>query len=111
MQSAKERHSDHVFRYNVINQPLLRIPGELMTGQVDHSQDNDTCRKLITLGYARSNRVRLYGSEVELVSDPFPHREGGIAVEVVEGQSPARTVKLPLSVVQVARSTPEKRTA
>jgi hypothetical protein len=82
-----------------------------VTGQVDRSHDQDTCRKLISLGYGRSNRVRLYGLEVELVSDPFPLREGGIAVEVVEGESPARILKLPLSVVQVARSKREKRTA
>ena len=82
-----------------------------MTVQTDRSQDHDTCRKLISLGYACSNRVRLYGSEVELVSDPFPHREGGIAVEVVEGTSPARTLKLPLSVLQVARSKAAKRSA
>jgi len=82
-----------------------------MTSQLDRSQDQDTCRKLISLGYARSNRIRLYGSEVELVSDPFPHREGGIAVEAVEGASRARTIKLPLSVLQVARSKAEKRSA
>ena len=82
-----------------------------MTSQLDRTQDHDTCRKLISLGYARSNRIRLYGSEVELVSDPFPHREGGIAVEAVEGTSRARTIKLPLSVLQVARSKAEKRSA
>jgi hypothetical protein len=80
--------------------------------QVEPSKDRETCRKLISLGYARSNRVRLYGKEVELVSDPFPHREGGIAIEVAESkQSASRTVKLPLSVVQVASKGPEKRTA
>jgi hypothetical protein len=80
--------------------------------QVEPSNDRETCRKLISLGYARSNRVRLYGQEVELVSDPFPHREGGIAIEVAESkQSASRTVKLPLSVVQVASKQPEKRSA
>ena len=78
--------------------------------QVEPSKDRETCRKLISLGYARWNRVRLYGQEVELVSDPFPHREGGIAIEVAESkQSASRTVKLPLSVVQVASKQPEKR--
>ena|SRR5258708_5970104 len=78
-----------------------------MTGsQVDHTQDKATCLKLISLGYTRSNRVRLYGKEVQLVSDPFPHREGGIAVEVLQGnESSARTIKLPLSVLQVAGRT------
>ena len=80
--------------------------------QAEPLKDRETCRKLISLGYARSNRVRLYGQEVELVSDPFPHQEGGIAVEVAESkQSTSRTVKLPLSVVQVATKNSEKRSA
>ena len=80
--------------------------------QAEQLKDRETCRKLISLGYARSNRVRLYGQEVQLVSDPFPHQEGGIAIEVTESEhSASRTVKLPLSVVQVASKQPEKRSA
>jgi len=46
--------------------------------------------------------VRLYGQEVQLVSDPFP-KEGGIAVEVVSrNESVSRTMKLPLSILQMA---------
>jgi hypothetical protein len=85
-----------------------------MTIEVDRSVDvdKDTCRKLISLGYARSNRVRLYGRELQIVSDPFPHNEGGIAIEVAEGnQSATRTMRLPLSVVQVARKKPQTRVA
>lgn len=83
-----------------------------MTSQVDPSQDKATCLKLISLGYARSNRVRLYGKEVQLVSDPFPHNDGGIAVEVMQGSdSSSKTIKLPLSVLQVAGQTEKKRTA
>lgn len=89
-----------------------------MTDQVDRSQDTETCRKLISLGFARFNRVRLYGREVELISDPFPLGEGGIGVEVVETAKEvetkprfSRTLKLPLSVLQVAGKKPMKRTA
>ncbi|MBV9341965.1 MAG: hypothetical protein JO159_13905 [Acidobacteria bacterium] len=83
-----------------------------MTDQVDRSQDTDTCRKLISLGFARSNRVRLYGLEVELISDPFPLREGGIGVEVVETNAvSSRTLRLPLPVLQVAGKKPMKRSA
>jgi hypothetical protein len=73
-----------------------------MTGQVDRSQDKDTCRKLISLGYARSNRVRLYGQEVQLLSDPFS-KEGEIVIEVTsQNDASPRIMKLPLSVLQVA---------
>jgi hypothetical protein len=84
-----------------------------MTSAVDRSLDNDTCRKLISLGYARSSRVRLYGQEVQLISDPFPHRDGGIAVEVVTKSEPiSRTLKLPLPVLRVASNKKlEKRIA
>jgi len=84
----------------------------IMTSQVDPSRDKATCLKLISLGYARSNRVRLYGQEVQLISDPFPHQEGGIAVEVLQGsESSSRTIKLPLSVLQVAGQAEKKRSA
>lgn len=83
-----------------------------MTSQVDPAQDKKTCLKLISLGYARSSRVRLYGKEVQLLSDPFPHQEGGIAVEVLHGtESTSRTIKLPLSVLQVAGQHDAKRSA
>lgn len=83
-----------------------------MTADIDRSVDNDTCRKLSRLGYARSNRVRLYGQELQIVSDPFLHNEGGIAVEVVADSNPVkRTMRLPLSVVQVARKAAEKKIA
>jgi hypothetical protein len=73
-----------------------------MTSQGDPSQDNATCLKLMSLGYARSKRVRLYGQELELVSDPFS-KEGTIMIEALRGnESVSRTVRLPLSVVQVA---------
>jgi hypothetical protein len=83
-----------------------------MTSEIDHAVDNDTCRRLSRLGYARSSRVRLYGQELKIVSEPFVHDQGGIAVEVVADSNPTkRTMRLPLPVVQVARKSPEKRIA
>jgi hypothetical protein len=90
--------------FRLFGLPLPAATGELMTAEVDHSQDRDTCRKLISLGYARSNQVRLYGQEMKLVSDPFP-TDGGIAIEVVGSDgSPSRRIKLPLSILQMAAS-------
>jgi len=84
----------------------------MTTSAADRSLENDTCRKLISLGYARSKRVRLYGQEVQLVSDPFPHDEGGIAVEVItKKESVSRTMKLPLTVLHVAGRKLQKHTA
>lgn len=83
-----------------------------MTSGFDRSVNSDTCKKLISLGFARSNRVRLYGQEVQLISDPFPHGEGGFAVEVVgKTEKISRTMRLPLPVLHVANKQQVKRTA
>jgi hypothetical protein len=62
----------------------------------------DICEKLKHLGFARSNHVKLYGEQFELISDPFP-QENGIAVEAVrsDGKSP-RIIRLPLPVLRMA---------
>ena len=60
------------------------------------------CEKLKSLGFARSNHIKLYGEHLQLVSDPFPH-EAGIAVEAVLSDGKAsRTVKLPLTILNIA---------
>jgi hypothetical protein len=83
-----------------------------MTSEIDRSMDNDTCLKLSRLGYARSNHVRLYGQELQIVSDPFVHDDGGIAVDVVGESDPYKpTLRLPIPVVQVARKRREKQIA
>ena len=41
----------------------------------------EICAHVKHLGYAASKRVRLYGEEYEVVSDPFPEADG-IAVQV-----------------------------
>ena len=39
----------------------------------------DLCKKLKSLGYARDGRVKLYGQDFQLLSDPF---DDGTAVAV-----------------------------
>ncbi|MGA8274247.1 MAG: hypothetical protein WB919_21995 [Candidatus Sulfotelmatobacter sp.] len=52
------------------------------------------------LGYGVSGRVRLYGEEFEVVSDPFPENDG-IAVRVkTKTNSMIRVLQLPATVVQ-----------
>lgn len=62
----------------------------------------EICEKLKHLGFARSNHIKLYGEQFQLLSDPFPH-ESGIAVEAVrsDGKAP-RMVKLPLPILKMA---------
>ena len=58
------------------------------------------CAHVKHLGYAASGRIRLYGEEFEVVSDPFPE-DDGIAVHVKSKRdSTVRVLKLPATVVQ-----------
>jgi hypothetical protein len=55
------------------------------------------------LGYARSKRVRIYGEEFEIVSDPFVEGKG-IAVEVVTPTDlRVRVLHLPVTLTQSLR--------
>jgi hypothetical protein len=64
---------------------------------------SDVCAHLKHLGYAISRRIRLYGEEFEVVSDPFPEA-GGIAVRVTTKKSlTIRVLQIPATVLQSAR--------
>jgi len=65
---------------------------------------SEICAHVKHLGYAASGRVRLYGEEFEVVSDPFPEA-GGIAVHVTtKKDSKIRVLQLPATVLQGVRS-------
>jgi hypothetical protein len=58
------------------------------------------CAQVKHLGYAAAERIRLYGEEYEVVSDPFPE-DDGIAVHVkTKSNSTVRVLQLPATVVQ-----------
>ena len=64
---------------------------------------SEVCARVRHLGYAVSGRVRLYGEEFEVVSDPFPE-QGGIAVHVTSKKnSKVRVLQLPATVLQSVR--------
>ncbi|MGA9353775.1 MAG: hypothetical protein WBV46_08805 [Terriglobales bacterium] len=63
----------------------------------------EVCARVKRLGYTTSGRVRLYGEEFEVVSEPFP-AENGIAVQVKSRKNPnVRLLQLPSTVVQSAK--------
>jgi len=64
---------------------------------------SEVCARVKHLGYAASGRVRLYGEEFEVVSDPFPEADG-IAVHVTtKKDSRVRVLQLPATVLQSVR--------
>ena len=63
---------------------------------------SEICVKLMALGYARSKRIRIYGEELEIVSDPFSDGDG-ISVQARSGSaSGERKIRIPLPVLQIA---------
>jgi hypothetical protein len=61
---------------------------------------SEVCDHVKHLGYAVSGRIRLYGEEFEVVSDPFPE-DDGIAVRVRSRRnSTIRVLQLPATVLQ-----------
>jgi hypothetical protein len=61
------------------------------------------CAQVKHLGYAAARRIRLYGEEFEVVSDPFPEANG-VAVHVTTKKDPSiRLLRIPMTVLQGAR--------
>ena len=60
----------------------------------------DICDRVKHLGFTVSRRVRLYGEEFEVLSDPFPEADG-VAVRAKSRNNPeVRTVHIPATVLQ-----------
>jgi hypothetical protein len=69
-------------------------------GTVESLSIVEICDRVKHLGYTVSRKVRLYGEEFEVVSDPFPEADG-IAVQAKSRSNPkVRTVQLPATVLQ-----------
>jgi hypothetical protein len=61
------------------------------------------CAHIKRLGYAAARRIRLYGEEFEVISDPFPEAHG-VAVLVTTKKDPSiRILRTPVIVLQSAR--------
>ena len=68
------------------------------------SQQIALCERLKRMGYSEGQRIRLYGQEFDLTSDPFAIYENLVFVDGVERKSGvARRVRVPLPVVQMIR--------
>ena len=71
---------------------------------------SEVCARVKGFGYAASQKIRIYGEEFDVLSDPFPSADG-IAIQVRSKRtSQTRVLQLPSTVVHRA-STPLARTA
>jgi hypothetical protein len=88
------------------------VPGaynRLIMRNLESASVLEMCARIKHLGYTTSKRVRLYGEEFEVVSEPFPEADG-IAVHVKSGTDPKiRVLHLPATVLQSVkgRKTPK----
>jgi hypothetical protein len=74
-----------------------------MTSNLESPSISEVCARVRHLGYAAPGRVRLYGEEFEVVSDPFPMADG-VAVHVTtKKDSRIRVLQLPSTVLQSVR--------
>jgi len=60
-------------------------------------------------GYAKRSKVKLYGKEMELVSDPVKREKDDVFVDAREkGSEDVKSVQVPRNVVEMAKGTRSK---
>jgi hypothetical protein len=65
------------------------------------SRDSEVSERLKALGYAHPNRIRMYGEEFDLTSNPIPE-DNGFAIEAISRTSgQPRKLRIPLSILQM----------
>jgi hypothetical protein len=75
----------------------------MATSNIESPSVSEVCAHVKHLGYATSDRIRLYGEEFEVVSDPFPE-DDGIAVRVKSKRNATvRVLQLPSTILQSVR--------
>jgi hypothetical protein len=69
--------------------------------EIARNRNTELCERLKTLGYAHHNRIRIYGEEFDLTSNPMAD-DNGFAIEAVSRKSgQTRRLRIPLSVLQM----------
>jgi hypothetical protein len=63
----------------------------------------DACARIRHLGYVASKHIRIYGEEFELLSDPFPEANRIAIRAKTTGDSSARILRLPMTIVPSRR--------
>jgi len=81
--------------------PTEDYNGNIMTSHNTESPSvAEICAHVKHLGFAASGRIRLYGEDFEVLSDPFPEADG-IAVRVkTKKNASVRVLQLPATVLQ-----------
>lgn len=95
-----------LIRYNELTVDTSVLP----TSQIS-TEINDVCERLQKMGYAEFKRIRIYGQEFEVVSNPFPQGDGIAIRAFSKRETQTRTLCLPLPVVQMVTRQKHKKIA
>ncbi len=70
-----------------------------MTSSQGHFPSAELCTQIKKSGYAASQKIRIYGEDFDVLSDPFPNTDG-IAIEVRSRKTAqTRILQLPATVI------------
>jgi hypothetical protein len=84
-----------------IRYTLFIVNTEILEPAQEARQLNELCDRLKDMGYAQSKRIRIYGEDFEVISNPFPQGKG-IAVQAQsKGEKQSRVLQLPLPILQM----------
>jgi hypothetical protein len=67
----------------------------------EHAKEVFVCERLERLGYAPQQRVKLYGEEFDLVSNPMRHGVGYVIEGVSCKSGGSRRIRIPLPLVRM----------
>ena len=66
-------------------------------------EQNRICEKLKRFGFTRESRIRLYGSQFDVVGDPLMIGDNLAFVDAIETKSgELRRVRIPIMIVRMA---------
>ena len=71
---------------------------------IDNKEIPKLKERLKALGYAVRKRIRIYGEELELTSDPQAEQNGFVVEGTSRRSGKPRRLRVPLSVVEMIRS-------
>jgi hypothetical protein len=87
-------------RWHLLSSAIERE--ELVSTAQENLPPAEVCARIKNFGYAASQRIRIYGEEFDVLSDPFPSADG-IAIQVRSKRtSQTRVLQLPATIVNTA---------
>ena len=66
-------------------------------------EEQTICERLQELGFAQKKKIKLYGEELVLVSNPIPDGDGFAVEGIARRSGQMKRMRIPLSVVHTLR--------